>query len=478
MTLETKAMTLSSPYAPLKFLNRQFAALRLLLSDPSIACMPQWVSFQNTVACNLRCPHCQIHGMKKEYDKGLYTMPFELLKAAAEEALPAADFFTLSLIGEPLASPHLETTLDELGRYGAALDLITNGTLFTANRLALLIPITRKIQISVDATTEKIYEAIRLGANFRKVMNNIRLLTRTIELLPEDTRPQVSLSCTIMGSTIKDLPNIVRLAHLLGISEVSCCLVTVFYEHLKNEAVELYKPLYNAYFEEAQHVAQQLDITLILPPLFEGVEADIRAPLATTNMIVEQPPEEYYRKTPSVISYLDFNAIEKEAVEVSATISSEASHPKEFSLGKVIRAKQKQLQKQLHTLVAENLEVLTGLYTLPDQPVKYCEYLERCVYISSQGDVVPCCIPDRPVLGNINQSSITEVYNGSAYTAFRHEFYSNARDSFCSRCKFIRYIPRKVFLAQVFKSVPSHSAIASIPGTAAPGLSDLVVYSY
>ncbi|HOC39736.1 MAG TPA: hypothetical protein PKJ77_10695, partial [Thermodesulfobacteriota bacterium] len=83
-------MTLSSPYAPLKFLNRQFAALRLLLSDPSIACMPQWVSFQNTVACNLRCPHCQIHGMKKEYDKGLYTMPFELLKAAAEEALPAA----------------------------------------------------------------------------------------------------------------------------------------------------------------------------------------------------------------------------------------------------------------------------------------------------------------------------------------------------------------------------------------------------
>lgn len=411
--------------------------------------MPQWVSFQNTILCNLHCPHCQVRGMGKEYDINLYTMPPDLLKRLASEALPAAEDFTLSLIGEPLASPHLEETLKELGQYGAKLDLITNGTLFTKKRLALLMPICSRIQISIDGATEFTFEAIRSGSKFRKVVNDVKLLTKTIELLPGELRPQIMFSYTIMGSNIRELPEVVKLAKLLGVPTINCSFITIFYNHLKNEAVELHQPLYNAYRQKAKELADQLGIALNLPAAFEGVAGNAHAHSGSSNMIIQEIPEDYRERITVPAQYLDSTTIDKEAHEIRASLISGWSP---LMLYRDREGESLLLQKMRQTLESVKTHYAAHLRDLArqdDRDIGYCDYLHRRVYISSTGDIVPCCVPNSPILGNVAGATLEEVWNGNAYSEFRQGFYTQAPSHFCSNCKFIQYVPRSIFVEEI-----------------------------
>ena len=259
------------PYQRSKALNRKLAALRQLVGDNCIQDMPQWVSFQNTYVCNLRCPHCETHGTveSREYNNDKKrNMSDEMLKRLMSETLPTADEYTLSLCGEPLATSNVDSILEQASNlYGAKLDLITNGTMLTKRRLAILIPRACRIQISIDGATKLTFEAIRLGAKFEHVMRSVRVLTRSSELLPEHLRPGVSFSYTIMGSNIRDLPLIVKLAHCLSVPIVNCHFITVLYDYVKNEAVDKHKALYNACHYEATKAARMLGIQFNLPPL-------------------------------------------------------------------------------------------------------------------------------------------------------------------------------------------------------------------
>lgn len=202
----------------LKDLNARMGALQLVTQHYSIETMPQWVSFTTTTFCNLRCVHCQTHGTEEV--RNLYNnqrWSDETLTKVAKETLPWAYEYCLTLNGEPLCTPRLKEKLEEVAPYGVKLHITTNGTLFSKELLIRLLPIAGTIDISVDGATELTFEAIRLGGNFRKLLNNIRLLTRTCELLSGTVNPAIGLAFTVMGSNIKEMPEMVRLAHVLKI---------------------------------------------------------------------------------------------------------------------------------------------------------------------------------------------------------------------------------------------------------------------
>ncbi len=491
-----------------KRLNRSYAALKHLAQSPSIESMPQWVSFQNTHICNLRCPHCQTHGTAEGRnhcnDKRL-NMDVAMLKRVAEEVLPFADEFTLTLTGEPLATPDLENILHLLSPFGAKLDLITNGTLLTKEKLRLLIPILKRVRISVDGATARTFESIRLGANFGKVLNRIKLLTLTCNRFPKRFKPEISLSYTIMGSNITELPDILDIAVQVGVSLVKGDFIQIFYPDLADESVELYKPLYNAYHAEAMGKAKKLGINLILPLPFSGVKPSRTNRVNGENTIMPVLSSDVLKLSLEPQNWLDMKRLRRDAGDLLTGILDRQLlnvfdfrlHPLIYKLKAGFRLKPEsglfwilwmlafsevvvwvnrvvlKLMK-LSRLIPSKTDSVVGLKDVfvkiqgkfdqelknhrgllekisikRQKRIRYCEYLHRCVYIFPSGEVSPCCVVGAPVLGNLRFGCMRDVWNGDAYNDFRNRFFSDNPVECCRGCKFIKYVEATFFLDQI-----------------------------
>lgn len=70
------------------------------------------------------------------------------------------------------------------------------------------------------------------------------------------------------------------------------------------------------------------------------------------------------------------------------------------------------------------------------EPSNRCEHLYDRITIRYNGDVVPCCfdLASSHVLGNINDNSIEEIYNGEKFTAFRRSIEEREYPLLCQTC--------------------------------------------
>ena len=52
---------------------------------------------------------------------------------------------------------------------------------------------------------------------------------------------------------------------------------------------------------------------------------------------------------------------------------------------------------------------------------KPCKDLYRSMWVYWNGDVVPCCydLTGKEILGNVNQNTLEEIWNGECYASFR-----------------------------------------------------------
>jgi len=62
-----------------------------------------------------------------------------------------------------------------------------------------------------------------------------------------------------------------------------------------------------------------------------------------------------------------------------------------------------------------------------------CSYLYKETWISSNGDIHPCFMPDSPVMGNLNQQTFEEIWNGEPYKQMRRTV--NKKEPFFKRCQ-------------------------------------------
>lgn len=140
----------------------------------------------------------------------------------------------------------------------------------------------RELHVSVDGATAETYEHIRRGARFDRVIANILKVQRARRLFQSPT-PEMILTAVVMRRNVRELPDLVRLAHDLSIR-------SVFVQHLGQELAEpslpaAYAPLrtflheqslfqvdrreINLLFKKARATAEDLGIKLRLPRLDE-----------------------------------------------------------------------------------------------------------------------------------------------------------------------------------------------------------------
>lgn len=428
-------------FLDLKILNSKKIALQVLLGDSSIQTMPKWVGFTTTTFCNLKCPQCQTHGTEEV--RAVYNSQHwdhDLTLKVAAETLPAADGFCLTLTGEPLATPYFLDLIAKLRPYGAKMHLTTNGSLMSKKMLIQLLPLVSAIDISIDGGTKDVVETIRSGINFNKLVNRIRVLTRSCELLRDVVKFPIRLAFTVMGSNIRDMPEVVRLAHVLGVHGVDFYPLIVLNSTVADEAVDQHVPLYKAYYLRTLEDKKRLDVHVnFLLPQFADVPADPNFSVEGKNLLVKLPID-YYNRLPSPESFLDRENIELEAAEIATSVragmlpsaSAQPQPPNDFT-----------------GLLCDYDKQLRELGKDVDIDIPYCGELDTRVFINSNGDLAPCCMPGRPDFGNIYKESVTQIWNGQQRADFWQRFHSSSPPDCCKNCRNRTFVSRRSLLKQV-----------------------------
>lgn len=133
--------------------------------------LPVYLVIESTSICNLKCVMCPYPTMGRKNEH----MAMPLYQRIIEEIRGHVEFIWLHLFGEPLLNPDIYTMIDIAEDAGIRVGISTNATRLTEQAsYALLDSRLSILVLSLDGITKETYEAIRVGARFEKVVENIR----------------------------------------------------------------------------------------------------------------------------------------------------------------------------------------------------------------------------------------------------------------------------------------------------------------
>jgi radical SAM protein with 4Fe4S-binding SPASM domain len=148
---------------------------------------PLHVDIDPTNACNLKCTMCpRTHYLEQGNTRWapegkIGFMSFDLYCRVIDQAADGGAYSVkLNFLGEPLLHPRIVDFVQYASQKGLEVMINTNAVLLTEERSARLLEAgLDDIFFSVDSPYAEVYERIRVGAKFHRVIDNIR---RFIEL--------------------------------------------------------------------------------------------------------------------------------------------------------------------------------------------------------------------------------------------------------------------------------------------------------
>jgi radical SAM protein with 4Fe4S-binding SPASM domain len=135
---------------------------------------PIQIDIELNGGCNMKCPFC-IHGYVNKKIPNIL-LSFDAFKKIIDEAVSLGTRgLKLNYINEPMLRKDLEQFIKYAKTAGILnIYFVTNGTLLIPKRWdSIFSSGLTKIFVSVDATTEEIYNKQRLSGQFDKIKNNI-----------------------------------------------------------------------------------------------------------------------------------------------------------------------------------------------------------------------------------------------------------------------------------------------------------------
>jgi radical SAM protein with 4Fe4S-binding SPASM domain len=180
--------------------------------------LPTELQLEVTGACNLACKMCLVRYRPKLGRKS-GAMCFHTFRDVVD-ALPELRKLTLQGLGEPLLAPDFFRMVEYAAARGIRTGFNTNGTFLTPDVSERLVGIgVDWLHVSLDGATRQTYEAIREGADFGRVVRNIRALVGARRRFRADG-PTVQIVFVAMRRNLRELPDLVGLAAEWGVDSV------------------------------------------------------------------------------------------------------------------------------------------------------------------------------------------------------------------------------------------------------------------
>ncbi len=181
------------------------------LTGDRIATLPLAIVYV-TDRCNSRCVTCDY------WQFGRTNMPVARARSLAAELVGMGTSAVLLSGGEPLLHPEWESIAAIFRSVGMKVWLLTAG-LALAREAEQMAAVVDQVTISLDGATAETYESIRGVAAFDKVIAGARSLT--------ELGVPTSFRTTVQRGNYRELPAIVRLAHKIGVDQISFLAVDV-----------------------------------------------------------------------------------------------------------------------------------------------------------------------------------------------------------------------------------------------------------
>ncbi len=196
-----------------------------------------------TNRCNLDCRIC----MRNGWNEPLGFMSDETFSKVMDglRNLPASPTVFFGGLGEPLFHPSIVEMVAQAKSPHTSVELITNGTLLTAELSEQLIKAgLDRLWVSLDGATQESYGDLRLGALLPNVLNNLKLFHNARLYNPSNPsspgfhgKPELGIVFVAMKRNIHDLPAILSLAKRLGAATVLVTNILPYSEEMGKEVL-------------------------------------------------------------------------------------------------------------------------------------------------------------------------------------------------------------------------------------------------
>lgn len=220
-----------------------------------------WVTV--TSRCNIRCKTC-----------GLWHNKWDLPYKTAKEVMDNYPYMErlVWLGGEVFLYKHFEEMFDEAGKWdNLKQQVITNGVALNKKWIEKIINTNNsELTFSIDGTTKEVYEEIRQGSNFEKLLENVRYTMETKKKF--GVQKDIRMNAVIMKTNYMQIYDLLEFAKKEGFNQLS--LMALHFDNAPNENIfygdtqdrEAQKYVYKAIPVLKERAKEySIDLDLLLP---------------------------------------------------------------------------------------------------------------------------------------------------------------------------------------------------------------------
>ena len=189
----------------------------LLLKKPFVWGMPHTLSVEPVNRCNLSCPECPVGN--RSLTRAVGEMSFELFQRILDQAGTIVHLI-LYFQGEPFLAKDLFEMVTYAKKRKLYVSTSTNGHFLNPeNNDKILTSGLDRLIVSLDGTTQEIYEKYRKGGDLAKVTEGIRDLIKKREER-QSGRPYLVLQFLMFRHNVHQITGMKRLAALLRVDRL------------------------------------------------------------------------------------------------------------------------------------------------------------------------------------------------------------------------------------------------------------------
>lgn len=260
---------------PFRVLSNTYFAF---ISGPK-AGKPFKVKFESSAICNLKCVMCPLtSGLKRK--KGV--LKFENFKKVYDEINPP--YLNLTGLGEPLINPDIFKIIQYARKKGSLIKLDTNATLLNEENIKnLLASDPTFISVSIDGITKKSYESIRVGANYEKVISNLKALIAYRNKMK--SKSEIHLFFVLQKNNLKDFVNFIKFGDNLGLDAINGNIAISFGEARNENKIKLNKEDIKRIKSEFEQIKNKIKARLNI----ENIEDYLNNPENQASRMAKKP---------------------------------------------------------------------------------------------------------------------------------------------------------------------------------------------
>ncbi|RMG82149.1 MAG: radical SAM protein [Bacteroidetes bacterium] len=191
---------------------------------------PLTISFEPTTACNLRCPECP-SGLRA-FTRPTGNLKEDFFRKTIDELADHLIYLIFYFQGEPYINPKFLDMVRYARQKGIYTITSTNGHFMNDEnaRQTILSGLDRLI-ISVDGTTQEVYQNYRRSGQLETVLQGARNVVKWKKKLGSRT-PHIIFQFLVVRPNEHQIPEIYRLAREIGVDEVKLKTAQVYdYKH-------------------------------------------------------------------------------------------------------------------------------------------------------------------------------------------------------------------------------------------------------